>query len=155
MVWKIGKCTTKGQLKLFEIRVKYTNVKIKHMKGYFDEKSLETYKVLVANKTGVDFSEGEVYDFTRCLKASGETYGTDGQCKKGVPTAKAEKKRKSIMSKLKDMIKAKMGRNMSQQEIAQAEGILGWKIPPGQTADDVLRKLLPKGSKVGIPTKTA
>jgi hypothetical protein len=127
------------------------------MKGYFDEKSLETYNVLVANKAGVDFSEGEVYDFTRCLKPSGKAYGTDGQCKKGVPTAKAEKKRKSIMSKLKEMIKDKMGRSMSEKEIAQAEGILGWKIPPGQTAEDVLKKLLPKGSNVGVPVpvKTA
>ena len=128
------------------------------MKGSFNEKSLLAYSEMVAEKIDVDFSEGEVYDFTRCLTASGRSYGTDGQCKKGIPIAKAEKaekKRKSIMSKLKDLIKSKMGRNMSQQEIAQAEGILGWKIPPGQTADDVLRKLLPKGSKVGIPTKTA
>ena len=121
--------------------------------SYFSSDALKKFNEMCSE--GVDFSEGEVYDFTRCLKASGETYGTDGQCKKGIPTAKEGKKRKSIMSKLKDLIKAKTGRDMSQQEIAQAEGILGWKIPPGQTADDVLRKLLPKGSKVGIPTKTA
>ncbi len=128
------------------------------MKGYFSEETLSKYSTLISDQSGINYSEGEVYDFTRCLTASGRAYGTDGQCKKGIPTAKAkkvEKKRQSIMSKLKELIKSKMGRNMSQQEIAQAEGILGWKIPPGQTAEDVLKKLLPKGSKVGVPVRTA
>jgi len=135
------------------------------MKGYFDEKSLETYNVLVANKTGVDFSESDTYDFTRCVMPGGKTYGTKGQCKVGkqiaeAPVAKAGKKGEkvdtdSMISKLKRKFLEKIGREMSPREIAQAGNIMGWPIPKGQTAEDVLKKLLPKGSNVGVPVKTA
>ena len=137
------------------------------MKGYFDEKSLEAYNLLIVNKAGVDFSEEEIYDFRRCVMPGGEIYGTKGQCKVGkqiadAPVAKIGKKGEkvdtdSMMSKLKRKFMEKIGREMSPREIAQAGNMMGWPIPKGQTAEDVLKKLLPKGSNVGVPVpvKTA
>jgi len=60
------------------------------MKGYFDEKSLEAYNLLIADREGVDFSEGEIYDFTRCVRANGSFYGTSGRCRQGSPAGPKE-----------------------------------------------------------------
>jgi hypothetical protein len=138
---------------------------IKNMKGYFSEETLSKYATLVSEQSGINYSEGQVYDFRRCVMPSGEVYGTKGQCKVGkqiadAQVAKAGKKGEkvdtdSMMSKLKRKFMEKIGRQMSPREIAQASNMLGWPIPKGQTAEDVLKKLLPKGSNVGVPVKTA
>jgi len=135
------------------------------MKGYFSEETLDKYASLLASQTDADFSESDIYDFTRCVMPSGKVYGTKGQCKVGkqiadAPVAKAGKKGEkvdmdSMMSKLKRKFLEKIGREMSPREIAQAGNMMGWPIPKGQTAEDVLKKLLPKGSNVGFPAKTA
>jgi hypothetical protein len=137
------------------------------MKGYFSEETLDKYASLLASQTDADFSESDIYDFRRCVMPGGEIYGTKGQCKVGkqiadAPVAKAGKKGEkvdtdSMMSKLKRKFMQKIGREMSPREIAQAGNMLGWPIPKGQTAEDVLKKLLPKGSNVGVPVpvKTA
>lgn len=137
------------------------------MKGYFSEETINKYASLLASQTDADFSESDIYDFRRCVMPGGEIYGTKGQCKVGkqiadAPVAKAGKKGEkvdtdSMMSKLKRKFLEKIGREMSPREIAQAGNMLGWPIPKGQTAEDVLKKLLPKGSNVGVPVpvKTA
>jgi len=137
------------------------------MKGYFSEETLDKYASLLASQTDADFSESDIYDFRRCVMPDGEIYGTKGQCKVGkqiadAPVAKARKKGEkvdtdSMMSKLKRKFLEKIGREMSPREIAQAGNMMGWPIPKGQTAEDVLKKLLPKGSNVGfpVPVKTA
>ena len=135
------------------------------MKGYFSEETLNKYASLLAGQSGVDFSESDVYDFRRCVMPDGEVYGTKGQCKVGKqiadkPSAKPGKKgdkvnTDSMMSKLRRKFLEKIGREMTPQEIAQASNMPGWPIPKGQTAEDVLKKLLPKGSNVGVPSKTA
>ena len=60
------------------------------MKGSFNEKSLLAYSELVAEKIDVDFAEGEVYDFTRCVRANGSFYGTSGRCRQGSPAGPKE-----------------------------------------------------------------
>jgi len=137
------------------------------MKGYFSEETLDKYASLLASQTDADFSESDIYDFRRCVMPGGEIYGTKGQCKVGkqiadAPVAKIGKKGEkvdtdSMMSKLKRKFMEKIGREMSPSEIAQAGNMMGWPIPKGQTAEDVLKKLLPKGSNVGfpVPVKTA
>ena len=134
------------------------------MKGYFSEETLNKYVSLLSEQSGVDFSESDVYDFRRCVMSSGEVYGTKGQCKVGKQiadkaSAKGGKKGEeidtdSMMAKLKRKFMEKIGRQMSPREVAQASNMLGWPIPKGQTAEDVLKKLLPKGSNVGVPVKT-
>jgi hypothetical protein len=51
--------------------------------GGFSEEAFEKYQRLLSEKEGVDFSEGETYDFTRCMRPNGTFYGTRGKCKKG------------------------------------------------------------------------
>jgi len=56
------------------------------MKGYFSEEALEIYGYLTAQSQSQNFAEGESYDFTRCVRPDGSTYGTRGKCRKGAET---------------------------------------------------------------------
>ena len=53
------------------------------MKGYFSEETLNNYARLAAEKLDVDFAEGDLYDFTTCIRPDGSAYGTGGKCRKG------------------------------------------------------------------------
>lgn len=57
--------------------------------GSFDEATLILFSEMVAGRDGFDFSEGETYDFTRCVRPNGTAYGTRGKCKSGTEEAKA------------------------------------------------------------------
>ena len=35
---------------------------------------------MVSESQGSDFSEGETYDFTRCMRPDGTSFGTKGKC---------------------------------------------------------------------------
>lgn len=50
------------------------------MQGFFSEKALEQCEELL----------GPTYDYTRCVKPDGTTYGTAGKCRKGVEISKVE-----------------------------------------------------------------
>jgi len=58
------------------------------MKGTFSEEALLQFANLVSQTQSADFSEGETYDFTRCVKPDGKAYGTRGKCKKGTEQTK-------------------------------------------------------------------
>jgi len=58
------------------------------MKGTFSEEALLQFAYLVSQTQSADFSEGETYDFTHCVKPDGKAYGTRGKCKKGTEQAK-------------------------------------------------------------------
>lgn len=58
------------------------------MKGYFSEETLKQFAALAEEKFGVNFSEGGTYDFTRCVRPNGTSYGTGGKCRKGSEEAK-------------------------------------------------------------------
>jgi hypothetical protein len=57
------------------------------MTGSFSEEALALYSQLAAEKAGLNFAEGDSYDFTRCVRPDGSTYGTSGRCRKGTETA--------------------------------------------------------------------
>jgi hypothetical protein len=127
--------------------------------GYFSEETLSKFNEMCAD--GVDFGEGPVYDFARCVMPDGEIYGTDGQCKVGKPIADKEeggdKKVDSRMAKLKRAFIKKMGREMTPAELKKAQNMIasiGVPIPTGESAESMLQKMLPKGSKV-VPVKSA
>lgn len=51
--------------------------------GGFSEEALQLFQ-LAASERAYEFSEdGEVYDFTRCMRPNGTFYGTRGKCKSG------------------------------------------------------------------------
>lgn len=65
------------------------------MHGSFSEEALEQFAQLAAQTQSANFSEGDTYDFTRCVRPDGTFYGTRGQCRKGSQTgAKAAEKSK-------------------------------------------------------------
>ena len=112
---------------------------------------------------GVDFAEGEVYDFAKCLMANGDVYGVEPgeKCEVGRPISDDEAKTKSKvnakMAKLKKAFIQKLGREMTSKELAKARNLIasvGVKVPQGQSAESVLQKMIPKGEKV-MPVKQA
>jgi hypothetical protein len=128
--------------------------------GYFSEDALKKFNSMCAD--GVNFSEGETYDFARCIMPDGEIYGTKGQCKQGKPIAdekeEGDKKVDSRMAKLKKSFIKKMGREMTPAELKKAANMLasiGVPIPAGESAESMLQKLLPKGAKVHTPVRQA
>jgi hypothetical protein len=70
------------------------------MFGSFSSEHLERYAQLAAEKAGVNFAEGDYYDFRRCVRPNGTSYGTRGQCRKGTESeAKKEETNKKGMTK--------------------------------------------------------
>jgi len=59
------------------------------MKNSFSTDSIEKYAELVQSNWRENFGESETatYDFTRCLRTDGSSYGTSGKCRKGVETS--------------------------------------------------------------------
>lgn len=85
-----------------------------------------------AKKRGLDFAEGDSYDFTRCVKPNGTAYGTKGQCKSGSPQEETDGEKRN-------------------KKVAQ----IGVPIPEGESAEDVLQRMLPKGAVVHRPSRLA
>ena len=56
------------------------------MYGTFSEKALFEFSKLASIQNSADFSEGETYDFARCVRPDGTYYGTSGRCRKGTET---------------------------------------------------------------------
>jgi hypothetical protein len=66
------------------------------MKGTFSEEALLQFANLASQTQSADFSEGETYDFTRCVRPDGKAYGTRGKCKKGTEQAKDAEEKAAI-----------------------------------------------------------
>jgi len=129
--------------------------------GHFSKETLEKFNAMCA--AGVDFGEGPVYDFAKCLMANGDVYGIEPgeSCEVGRPISDDEAKTKrtvnSKMAKLKRAFIKKLGRDMTSKELAKARNMIasiGVNIPKGQSAESVLQKMIPKGEKV-MPVKSA
>ena len=76
------------------------------MQGSFSSDALQAYKTLIAEQHPSDFSEGETYDFTRCVRKDGTVYGTSGQCRKGTEQVKEDALGKKVRGKGKGAKKA-------------------------------------------------
>ena len=99
--------------------------------GTFSEETLKKFNSLCAE--GIDFGEGDPYDFAMCLMTNGDIYGIEpGEaCEKGKPISdemgrKLQAKGKSKepgavqMAKLKKAFIKKTGREMTKEELAKA-----------------------------------
>ena len=58
------------------------------MNNFFSNEALQAYEALVVEQHSFNFSETEVYDFTRCVRPDGSAYGTGGKCRKGTEQVK-------------------------------------------------------------------
>lgn len=90
----------------------------------FSEESLRKFHEMCAE--GLDFGEGEVYDFARCIMPNGEVYGVsdDEECEVGkrLPNGKKAGKGEGAtrMAKLKQAFIKKTGREMNAEELKRA-----------------------------------
>lgn len=80
------------------------------MHGSFSEEALEQFAQLAAQTQAADFSEGDTYDFTRCVRPNGSAYGTGGQCRKG--------KEVTALEVLQSGIKGRVPRNDPKEPLA-------------------------------------
>jgi hypothetical protein len=98
--------------------------------GHFNEESLQRFNSMCSE--GVDFAEGDAYDFARCIKSTGEIYGvTPGEvCREGKPISDAKAERKaggktsSRMAKLRAAFIKKWKREMSAEELEKARNMI-------------------------------
>jgi len=115
--------------------------------GTFTEETLKKFNEMCA--AGLNFSEGNVYDFTRCLLPSGEIYGvSDGEvCERGKPIGDKSKEDGDSsgvkMSLLKLAFIKKIGREMTSTEMEKAKRTLASK-----SAMAVLRQLAKGKEKI-------
>lgn len=92
--------------------------------GHFSEDTLKKFNEMCAD--GFSFSEGEIYDFARCITSKGEIYGVskDEACKIGkrIPDKKPldNKAAAARMAILKKAFIKRTGREMTKEEIARA-----------------------------------
>ena len=83
------------------------------MLGSFNQKSLELFQEAMSESMFSDFSEGDSYDFTTCIRPDGSAYGTGGKCRKGTegeskdPVAGLRKQERSRQAKQAAEQKAK------------------------------------------------
>lgn len=103
--------------------------------GTFTEETLLKFQAMCAE--GMDFGEGEPYDFKQCLMSNGDIYGvedgeacdkgkaiTDAQAKK-IRAGKSSKGESGVrMAKLKAAFRKKTGREMTPEEKKKAAYLL-------------------------------
>ena len=106
--------------------------------SYFTEEALRKFQEMCV--AGLEFAEGEEYDFVQCLMANGDIYGVEpGEtCEKGkqisegqaaaLKASKTEKESSSArMAKLKKAFIKKMGREMTKAEAKKASWMINKK----------------------------
>jgi len=98
--------------------------------GNFSEEALHRYAELCAEKQGTNFAEGDTYDFTRCVKPSGEAYGTRGNCKAG----KREDKKVAKLSK-------HVPPHGWKSHGGRPEDDDGWKAPPEGVGEEIRKRI--------------
>jgi len=98
--------------------------------GYISEDALNKFNAMCSE--GMSFSEGDSYDFARCIKSTGEIYGVSpGEaCHGGKPISDAKAERKgggkssSRMAKLRAAFIKKWKREMSAEELEKARNMI-------------------------------
>jgi hypothetical protein len=125
--------------------------------GRFSEEAFEKYQRLLTEQGNLEFSEGETYDFTTCIRPDGSAYGTRGKCRKGtegearvapVPPKSAMTSKDPVASALKgqkqlaDLHKAE---NSRVADLVRAGKVKG--VDPGAIERIQKRKLQDASSK--------
>jgi hypothetical protein len=91
------------------------------MLGSFNQKSLELFQEAMSESMFSDFSEGDSYDFTTCIRPDGSAYGTGGKCRKGTE-GEAKSRESSITATPGMAAKVKAAKEKLKAEIAANGG---------------------------------
>ena len=121
------------------------------MRGTFSEEALLKFSELVSIRTTADFSEGETFDFTRCIRPDGSAYGTSGKCKSGTEGDRLAKNKNTA----REMRKGLVGRVKSHMKMANETTDSGAKEFYKGEARAAAKKLktLGRADKAGKVTK--
>jgi len=92
--------------------------------GNFSDDAFEEYQRLISEEQEINFSEDNLYDFTRCVRPNGSAYGTGGKCRQGSESAKEPKP--SGKTRPKAAIEADM-RKLTSSGAMQQRGLAGVK----------------------------
>ena len=106
--------------------------------SYFTTEALKKFQEMCA--AGLEFAEGEEYDFAQCLMSNGDIYGVEpGEaCERGRPISdsqakvlrnkkKQDKDPAAHMAILKKAFLKKNGREMTKEELAKAAWLVNKK----------------------------
>ena len=104
------------------------------MKGSFSEDALAAYQQALAERDGMDYSEGDSYDFTRCVRSDGSFYGTRGKCKSGKDAGAKEEESKDPVAGLR---KAERERQAKQGADEKAKNLRDAKKEMKDIADEI------------------
>jgi len=77
--------------------------------GDFSEEALLLFQHAAVEQS-YEFSEGETYDFTRCIRSDGSAYGTGGTCRKGTPGEARKEARVEMIKQGKEVNRLKQVR---------------------------------------------
>lgn len=93
------------------------------MQGSFSPEAVELYSELINSKHNQNFSETENYDFTRCIRPDGTSFGTDGKCSppnKPAPASKAPNpKAEALEKKAEELMSGGRRHSRAMQEVAR------------------------------------
>jgi hypothetical protein len=96
------------------------------MHGSFSDESILEFIKLAYGEDVTNFSEEDIFSFTRCMRPNGSTYGTAGKCKKGTETGAKEVKPTSGRTRPKAAIESDM-RKLTSSGAMQEKGLAGIK----------------------------
>jgi len=142
------------------------------MRGHISEEALAAYTQLVAESLGVDFAEGgDTYDFTRCVRPDGSSYGSRGKCKKGTEAGakqEAPVKGRGLVTDPKELTdlkrRASEGDREAIKRLMEHRDVTGLKPARGDTenqgweqapGNEQYKKQLEKGYKAEQKAKEA
>jgi hypothetical protein len=131
------------------------------MKGYFSEETLKQFAQLAGEEFGTNFSEGDTYDFTRCVRPDGSAYGTRGACKSGTrsdkevePTkASPNKPPKEVKSKPEGNLESQYASKAKQAQEAMAKGDMDTALKLNREAMEIMSKITSKKDKESPETQ--
>lgn len=93
------------------------------MQGSFSLEAVELYAQLIDSKHNQNFSESENYDFARCIRPDGTSFGTAGKCappNRPAPDAKKSNSQADALEKKADDLMSGGRRNSrAMQEVAR------------------------------------
>ena len=115
--------------------------------GGFTKEALDAFQSLQSEKVFADFSEGDFYDFTRCVRPDGSAYGTKGKCRQGTEGAKQE-----VATNPKKKVKEDKPPKSTPKKVKQEAAPKASKVDPKEAYAALMKKqqeMVQKGDIAG------
>lgn len=125
--------------------------------GGFSDEALKLFQLAASERGYDDFSEGDIHDFTRCVRPDGTAYGTSGSCKKGssAPVAPVPPKERNPKAKKPKWNNPHSVQNALNRHIKNHPEVMehmnAWRQHRGnlKTAEAEMKRLKKEGDEKG------